>query len=794
MHIEKLIYFLKKNKYKKEYNYLKKIAAEYFTEWFDYFENNQGRTYIPYMIDQEKAEEEIRERHFYFFNLIKNYYNIKDEDINLKNKEFTVNNKVKKITGKICIGIIINSLKNNLEFKNIKEELFLNGKDNFVKRIKNILLSKDFDKLIFNIGEEEIDSNDDFVKNNIYNIILSATENNIESSKLFLNDHSLSLNSNKLVVISQDKDDIKNMSTGRRWDSCTAIGGLHGESAFCESEEGGMIAYLIEKDDLQIRNPLSRLLIRRFEDQKGNSIVIPEKTTYGISDKTFEKIVYNWIEEKQGNIEYGRFYRKGGEQSDTFPSKENYIFASFYTNEEEKKFVKETLEDKNFYKLYNYIKNSNFKKLLERNNIPFKDLLIDENVPSDIKKLIINNSIKNPIIAKDLANIGIEQINLSKDTVNNNVTVDLLTNIIDKFKNVKDNNIYKDIYQKSKNKLTDIFIEFAKKISIYNKDIEYVINLYKEKEFINNFNDIENIYYTLLNINDKNFMDYMYMMSSIYTITLDFSKKEDNLFKYMNLKNLNNEIKEMFDFPILVKKFKKLILPKFKRSGDYYDSDRAIEKVNLILKITKSIEVGIFSFIKKILSKIIEATNNDNNLKNIIKDYDLLKTDFFKKNVNLFSLDKTVHKEIINNNRATINKFIKKYKNSIDFIDKEISKLEEKLKKIRKIKTSFNLETILAFKDIQFKETFEKEIDANKENETIYSNLLEQISQALKNYSTETKEFNYAIEKINSIKDGMIDLKTKIIIEILKTIEREKDTRVKTRTLLFKYSALLDPE
>jgi hypothetical protein len=125
--------------------------------------------------------------------------------------------------------------------------------------------------------------------------------------------------SNYLIAISQDPYDIARMSTGRDWTSCMQLGvGTYHKDVFCEIEAGGLIAYLIKKDDKDIEEPVARISIKRFTNQKGKSFALPEKTTYGNASKAFYETVLAWIESKQGKMQKGEYKREGGGYSDTF--------------------------------------------------------------------------------------------------------------------------------------------------------------------------------------------------------------------------------------------------------------------------------------------------------------------------------------------------------------------------------------------------------------------------------------------------------------------------------------------
>jgi len=129
------------------------------------------------------------------------------------------------------------------------------------------------------------------------------------------------------VVISQDVHDVAKMSTGRDWTSCMELGeGSNYSNVFCDVAEGTLIAYLIYANDLEIRNPLARLLIRRFVNTEGASIAIPEETVYGNDLAGFSEVVNQWINERQ-QISLGLYRRKGGEYSDSLGD-EKYVMPS----------------------------------------------------------------------------------------------------------------------------------------------------------------------------------------------------------------------------------------------------------------------------------------------------------------------------------------------------------------------------------------------------------------------------------------------------------------------------------
>lgn len=147
---------------------------------------------------------------------------------------------------------------------------------------------------------------------------------------------SVSKSDDLTIVISQDPHDIAQMSTGRGWKSCMTLdtkpkteGGEKGEKqdqVFCEVARGGLIAYLIRSDDVEIKRPLARVLIRRFvgidtsyqNEYNEINIAVPEERVYGTDVPGFLETVKQFINENQGPISPGFYEIQGSDWSDTF--------------------------------------------------------------------------------------------------------------------------------------------------------------------------------------------------------------------------------------------------------------------------------------------------------------------------------------------------------------------------------------------------------------------------------------------------------------------------------------------
>ena len=124
------------------------------------------------------------------------------------------------------------------------------------------------------------------------------------------------------IVISQDPHDIALMTYDRPWkmNSCMRLaddkveGGAKAYQVIDEVREGGLIAYLIDPEDKDIKKPYSRVLLRRFAGPA--DIVICEETMYGLDIPNFLQTVKEWAKSKNVKA-FGSFRRKGAKWTDT---------------------------------------------------------------------------------------------------------------------------------------------------------------------------------------------------------------------------------------------------------------------------------------------------------------------------------------------------------------------------------------------------------------------------------------------------------------------------------------------
>ena len=134
-----------------------------------------------------------------------------------------------------------------------------------------------------------------------------------EIKKVFDNDktRAASKKNEKLIVISRHPYDIGGMSTDRGWNSCMRLtdkakgdlsGGEYEEYVPTEIEHGALVAYLIDANDPDIKNPMARVLIRPYinTDDVNDVLLVASSNVYGGAPAAFLKTVDKWLEEFNG--------------------------------------------------------------------------------------------------------------------------------------------------------------------------------------------------------------------------------------------------------------------------------------------------------------------------------------------------------------------------------------------------------------------------------------------------------------------------------------------------------------
>jgi hypothetical protein len=179
------------------------------------------------------------------------------------------------------------------------------------------------------------------------------------------------------TVISRHPVDIYRMSDHMGITSCHSLGSSHPHCAIAEAEDFGMIAYVVETEDLKgldldddevfydadrhgsgtgLIEPVARKRLRRYFNKEENyDLALPDKTEYGLDRMPgFMGFLTDWAAEAQRELVFGKdeernrpeitdFIRMGGSYEDTpdkelfdnmFKPKEEYKYRAAYKDDE----------------------------------------------------------------------------------------------------------------------------------------------------------------------------------------------------------------------------------------------------------------------------------------------------------------------------------------------------------------------------------------------------------------------------------------------------------------------------
>lgn len=128
-------------------------------------------------------------------------------------------------------------------------------------------------------------------------------------------------NSDYLVVISRHPYDIAGMSMDRGWSSCKKLtNGSNKHYIPSEIDGGYLIAYVIKNDDLNIKNPVGRLLLVPYVnvDDKNDTFLVVSPRVYGSDVSGFKSTVEKWLDKHQRGDRTGKYNFVCG-YNDNFP-------------------------------------------------------------------------------------------------------------------------------------------------------------------------------------------------------------------------------------------------------------------------------------------------------------------------------------------------------------------------------------------------------------------------------------------------------------------------------------------
>lgn len=291
-------------------------AAEPFKEWFD------GKdTIFLDLKTSEYYETGVRRKFPKVLEMAKSM-GAEDSEIKLSEGISGLPSRKKSLSK-------INSLFFERYLEKIISEKLQDFKDksSAMSRIISWLMSR---HSVMSMGSFKQDLRSDF-DNESFDIIIKFLEENIaeisdvsvEAKKYISSPIHLKNIDNKVVAITKDPKHIIGMSPIDDWGSCMAVGGSMHEEAYREVVDGGFIAFLVDREDVEISKPYARIWVRRLDSTSRDiSYAVPEDVTYGSDHPLLRGTLQSWIDSKQGDLKnvIGEFVVSGGRQSDTFES------------------------------------------------------------------------------------------------------------------------------------------------------------------------------------------------------------------------------------------------------------------------------------------------------------------------------------------------------------------------------------------------------------------------------------------------------------------------------------------
>lgn len=147
---------------------------------------------------------------------------------------------------------------------------------------------------------------------------LNKTKAPDELKRSFENDpvrQAKSVNSDFRVAFTRDRNHVAGItSRGHSWEeeSCMNFAtGIKREYLKKDLIHGSHAAYLVHKDDLDIKNPLARISLKPFSDidDPSNKILVADPRTYGPNNEAFSKTVSTWLS-NNFPVDPSKVYRK----------------------------------------------------------------------------------------------------------------------------------------------------------------------------------------------------------------------------------------------------------------------------------------------------------------------------------------------------------------------------------------------------------------------------------------------------------------------------------------------------
>lgn len=214
--------------------------------------------------------------------------------------------------------------------------------------------------------------------------LLAKSDSNSSLLESFKLDPMRSNNDKLNIVISRHPYDIGGMSTNRSWDSCMRLSqnynsdeeGCNAHFVKSDIMSGTLIAYLVKKEDKNINEPMSRLLIKPLFSRKGDILMNVSNRIYGLKSEPFKntliKLVDSLFNKNAKETIYYRDYHLHYNDDGDVKSIDNRSEETKRKDMERAKLRFEIIKKKEFTKFFEYFSN-NFDITSKTDIINFSD-------------------------------------------------------------------------------------------------------------------------------------------------------------------------------------------------------------------------------------------------------------------------------------------------------------------------------------------------------------------------------------------------------------------------------------
>lgn len=133
----------------------------------------------------------------------------------------------------------------------------------------------------------------------------------IDMLESYTRSRSKSANNGLMMVVSRKPEDIARSSSARAWTSCMSEFGCNKRYVEQDIKHGSLVAYLVNKNDPDITNPVARRLIKPYLNAQGEMIMMPDNG-YGISNGEFKRSAYDFCAKHFNKGKTGEYRLKIG--------------------------------------------------------------------------------------------------------------------------------------------------------------------------------------------------------------------------------------------------------------------------------------------------------------------------------------------------------------------------------------------------------------------------------------------------------------------------------------------------